>query len=66
MDTSQVEVELSESIGLYRIRIDSWRVIYVVEEDIQLVTVLAVRKRPPYQYDDLVELISQVIEMEDE
>ena len=40
-----------------RIRLEAWRVICVVEEREALVTVLTVRKRPPYQYEDLEELI---------
>lgn len=30
-----------------RIRIDSWRVIYAVDEEFQQVAVLAIKKRPP-------------------
>jgi mRNA-degrading endonuclease RelE of RelBE toxin-antitoxin system len=47
-------------VELRRIRIDRWRVVYVIESDLSLVTVLAVRKRPPYQYEDLEELLKEV------
>jgi mRNA interferase RelE/StbE len=37
-----------------RLRIDGWRVIYaVVDSDPPIVAVVAVRPRPPYDYDDL-------------
>ena len=35
---------------------DAWRVIYVVETEDKVVSVLAIRQRPPYQYEDLGDL----------
>jgi len=41
---------------------DRWRIIYaVIETDLNLVAVLAVRHRPPYGYDDLPEIFSGLI-----
>ena len=40
-----------------RLQIDRWRVIYTVDSDWQEVVVYAVRKRPPYNYGDLVSLL---------
>ncbi len=57
LDTAKAGIELEPSIELYRIRIESWRVVYLVEEKWELVSVLAIRKRPPYQYNDLEKLI---------
>lgn len=65
LDTAKLGIELESSIGLYRIRIESWRVVYVVEEELRLLTVLAIRKRPPYQYDDLYQLIDELLETEE-
>lgn len=43
-----------------RLRLDHWRIVYaVVESEINLVAVVAVRRRPPYQYNDLPELFSE-------
>jgi mRNA-degrading endonuclease RelE of RelBE toxin-antitoxin system len=61
MDMSELGGEVSSSIELYRIRVDAWRVVYAIEEELNLLTVLAVRKRPPYQYDDLRELIDELM-----
>lgn len=44
-------------LELRRIRIDPLRVIYVVDEDYFEVGVLAVRERPPYDYNDLSKLL---------
>ena len=43
-----------------RLRLEHWRIIYVVIEDVQQVAVLAVRRRPPYDYADLPELLHDV------
>jgi mRNA interferase RelE/StbE len=41
-----------------RVRLEQWRIIYIVDEQASEVGVLAVRKRPPYNYDDLPELLA--------
>lgn len=61
MDMSELGGEVDSSIELYRIRLESWRVLYALEEELKLLTVLAVRKRPPYQYDDLRDLIGELM-----
>lgn len=48
------------SLELRRLRIEHWRVVYVIDEEWELVTVLAVRRRPPYDYEDLEELLARV------
>ena len=40
-----------------RLRLDDWRVIYAINEDLQQVQVLAIRQRPPYNYADLDDLL---------
>ena len=57
--TSPVGVDMGD-LELRRLRIDHWRVVYVVDEEWELVTVLAVRKRPPYDYGDLEELLAEI------
>ena len=57
LDTAKAGIELEPGVELCRIRISSWRVVYLVEEEWKLISVLAVRKRPPYQYDDLDKLV---------
>ena len=60
LDTSKLKTGISEGITLHRLRVVRWRIVYVIEEADHQITVLAVRKRPPYQYDDLEKLISGV------
>lgn len=52
--------KIPKNVELRRIRMDRWRVVFVIEQELSLVTVLAVRKRPPYQYEDLDELLKEV------
>ena len=47
-------------LELRRLRIERWRVVYMIDEEWELVTVLAVRKRPPYDYEDLEELLAEL------
>jgi mRNA interferase RelE/StbE len=55
LEASGVEAEVR------RLRIDQWRIIYAVTEAEHAVDILAVRKRPPYDYGDLQELINQTL-----
>jgi len=59
LDTSKAQIKLATNTEFRRIRIETWRVIYLLEEAERLVTVLAIRKRPPYQYEDLPELLER-------
>ena len=59
MDISELDVTLDTGTELRRIRLESWRIIYLVEPVNELVSVLSVRKRPPYRYEDLDELIKR-------
>ena len=45
---------------LRRIRLDRWRIIYAIHEDERAIDVIAVRKRPPYDYGDLSQLLTQL------
>jgi mRNA-degrading endonuclease RelE of RelBE toxin-antitoxin system len=51
-------LESTHEVG--RIRLDRWRIVYAVTEADQAVDVLAVRKRPPYDYGDLERLLSEI------
>jgi mRNA interferase RelE/StbE len=46
-----------EHVEARRLRIDQWRVVYTIDSEWEIITVLAVRKRPPYNYEDLQALI---------
>jgi mRNA interferase RelE/StbE len=35
-----------------RLRLDRWRIVYIVADDERTIDIVAVRKRPPYDYGD--------------
>jgi mRNA interferase RelE/StbE len=43
-----------------RLRLDQWRIVYAVTDSDTIVDVLAVRKRPPYDYGDLESLLKDL------
>jgi mRNA-degrading endonuclease RelE of RelBE toxin-antitoxin system len=49
----------ASELQLRRLRLDPWRLVYAVHEQEKWVWVLALRRRPPYDYDDLVDLLSR-------
>ena len=49
-------------IEVRRLRMEGWRIIYAVHEADKWVWVLAIHRRPPYNYQDLPELISRIRE----
>jgi len=50
----------ASGVALYRVRLDRWRLVYAVHETEEQIQVLTVRKRPPYNYDDLDQLLEQL------
>ena len=51
LETTQTVLEVR------RLRLDDWRVLYAVNEELKQVQVFAIRQRPPYDYADLDELL---------
>jgi mRNA interferase RelE/StbE len=45
-------------VEVWRLRMDKWRLLYTIREAEKVVDVLAIRRRPPYDYGDLPELLS--------
>ncbi len=54
------QVTIPKGVELRRLRLEHWRVLYAVDKDWQAVTVLTVRRRPPYDYEDLEELVIEL------
>ncbi len=52
LDVPDVELEV------WRLRLDKWRILYAIGESDRTVDILAVRKRPPYDYGDLDKLLA--------
>ena len=54
----QLDFDLGAGRELWRLRLDTWRLVYLLDRDWGTIYVLAVRKRPPYQYEDLPALVA--------
>src|SRR5262245_45198154 len=55
-----LDIQVPPGIELRRLRLDPWRVVYAIHEQEKWVWVLALRRRPPYDYDDLLDLLSRL------
>lgn len=44
-----------------RQRLENWRIIYAVSDVEMTIDVLGIRKRPPYDYADLTQLLNQIV-----
>ena len=47
--------DISDQVEVRRLRLDPWRIIYLITDEQPLV--LAIRRRPPYDYTDIDRLI---------
>jgi mRNA interferase RelE/StbE len=54
LETTQTILEVR------RLRLDDWRVLYAVNEELKQVQVFAVRQRPPHDYADLDDLLGEL------
>lgn len=60
MDVTGLDVP--SDVEVRRLKLIPWRLIYAVNDVLRWVWVLALRRRPPYDYSDLPELISKLKE----
>ena len=51
--------DVNNDYELLRLRLENWRVIYVINAVDKTVDVLAVHKRPPYNYEDVTKLLER-------
>ena len=59
LDLSDMEGHTEIEREVCRLRIEKWRVLYAIAEAEKAVDVLAIRKRPPYDYGDLAQLLEE-------
>lgn len=56
----EVATRCPAGVELRRLRLGQWRVIYAIDDEWETITIVAIRRRPPYQYQDLAELIARL------
>ena len=62
-DSSEVDVTgLAVPVGveMRRLRMDVWRILYAVSAEEGWVWVLAIHRRPPYDYEDPADIIARL------
>jgi len=57
-----VDLNVPLTIEIRRVRLEQWRVLYAVNDEEGWIWALGIYRRPPYQYEDLQELISRLPE----
>jgi len=57
----EIQVEGSFPWDVRRLRVEDYRVVYAVSEKWQEIVVLTVERRPPYDYQDLVDLLKDLL-----
>jgi mRNA interferase RelE/StbE len=57
LDLSDLPMPPEAPHEVWRLRLDRWRIVYAITEESKIIDVLAVRKRPPYDYGDLDRLL---------
>jgi mRNA-degrading endonuclease RelE of RelBE toxin-antitoxin system len=50
-------LDVPPGVEIRRLRLDRWRVVYAMHETEAWVWVLAIHRRPPYDYEDLADLV---------
>ena len=60
LDLSESQSHGGLECEVRRLRLEKWRVVYTVMEAEKAVDVLAVRRRPPYDYGDLEQLLGEI------
>ena len=54
------DIGIPTNIEIRRVRLDKWRILYAVNDTDGWVWILQIRKRPPYQYENLPALAAKV------
>ncbi len=60
LDLSDLQAPTEAPREVWRLRLEKWRVVYAITEADRIIDVIALRKRPPYDYGDLPQLLGQV------
>lgn len=55
-----VDASIKIEWELRRIRLENWRIVDAINDTWQEIAVLSIKKRPPYEYDDLEFLLTQL------
>ena len=58
--SKRLEIPETIPIEVWRIRLEKWRIVYMITEIEKIIDVVAVRRRPPYDYGDVQTLLNEI------
>jgi mRNA-degrading endonuclease RelE of RelBE toxin-antitoxin system len=58
LDTAAIDLPIE--VEIRRLRLDSWRLIYAINDTEEWVWILGLHRRPPYDYDDLAAIATKL------
>lgn len=54
------EMNVSPKIAVYRLRIEGWRMVYALNDTERWVRIMGIYRRPPYDYDNLPDIVARL------
>lgn len=54
------DAETLDEIEIWRFRLEQWRIVYAVNDTHQWVRIMSIRRRPPYNYQDIPDIIRRL------
>jgi mRNA interferase RelE/StbE len=58
--SKRLEIPETIPVEVWRIRLEKWRIVYMISEIEKIIDVVAVRRRPPYDYGDVQILLNEI------
>ena len=58
--SKRLEIPETIPVEVWRIRLEKWRIVYMITEIEKIIDVVAVRRRPPYDYGDVQTLLNEI------
>lgn len=58
--SKRLEIPETIPVEVWRIRLEKWRIVYMITEIEKIIDVVAVRRRPPYDYGDVETLLNEI------
>ena len=58
--SKRLEITETIPVEVWRIRLEKWRIVYMITETEKIIDVVAVRRRPPYDYGDVQTILNEI------
>ena len=58
--SKRLEIAETIPVEVWRIRLEKWRIVYMITETEKIIDVVVVRRRPPYDYGDVQTILNEI------